>query len=225
MKISPYCWTKSLADHSVVSLRSHLPQLGVEPGTLGSEGRSLHALVNHLWEYKVCFQRCWTKCADTVRHLSSVSWLWTCGAGVSRRALSSLLGRKTEEDRHSTDRLAADSPRPLAFISNLCHLSSSLVRGWPRLQKQRRLLAIHWPSPSQLYWWQASSRTSWHHCRWTIRNTSCFAVSDRILVHSVGSNKQGCEESDQECQDEVKATLEYSSSLYGRRQSCWPGGR
>ena len=29
---------------------------------------------------------------------------------------------------------AANSPRRFAFISNLCHLSSRLVQGWPRLQ-------------------------------------------------------------------------------------------
>ena len=31
---------------------------------------------------------------------------------------------------------AADSPRPLAFISNLSFLSAGLVQGWPQLQRK-----------------------------------------------------------------------------------------
>ena len=97
----------------------------------------------------------------------------------------------------------------------------------PQLRPGSRLATVarHWPSPSQLFLWQASSRTSWHHCRWTVRSTEVSAVSDRILVHSVGSNKQGpwrwrfnfSKECDQECRDEVKAMLEYSSSPWFTR--------
>ena len=85
--------------------------IAIPPTSTWSRARNsgIPFTLNHLWEYKVCLQSCWTKCENTQKHLSSVSWLWTCGAGVSRRALSSVLGRKTEEDRHSTGRLRIGS--------------------------------------------------------------------------------------------------------------------
>ena len=90
-----------------------------------------------------------------------------------------------------------------------------------KVATQRRFLEILRPSPSQLCLWERSSNTSQR----TIRNASSSAVSGRILVHGVGSNKKnplGMEfqfrrGSDHECRDEAKAILGYSSSPWFTR--------
>ena len=63
-------------------------------------------------------------------------------------AVMAIVQRTREATRSSAfacELRAADSPRPLAFISNLCYLSSGLVRGWPRLHLKGDFLQYSGP--------------------------------------------------------------------------------
>ena len=109
---------------------------------------------------------------------------------------------------------AADSPPFLAFISNLCHLSSRLVQGWPRLELKGDLLFRHSCTCGQNH---RKHRGIAHRGQFATQVLPLFAVGfwSTVLEATSKTLRDGVliqKESDQECGDEAKAILEYSSS-------------
>ena len=174
-------------------------------------------------------------------------WLWTCGAEVSRYALSSMSRQKTggqqqhgpasiwqlaevmaivqrarEATRSSAftcEPWAADSPRPLAFISNLSFLSAGLVQGWPKLQLKGDFLQYSGPlclscacgNPHR------ELRGIDHRGRFATQVAPLFPVVfwSSVLEGTGKALRDGVSiqnRSDQENRDGAKAMSDYSSS-------------
>ena len=102
---------------------------------------------------------------------------------------------------------AADSPRPLAFISNLPFRSAGLVRGWPRLKLKGDFL-------------QYSGLVSTvHNGRFATHVAPLFSVDfwSTVLEATSKALRDGVSiqaKSDQEDRDGAKAMSDYSSSLW-----------
>ena len=85
---------------------------------------------------------------------------------------------------------AADSPRPLAFISNLSFLSSRLVQGWPQLRLKGDFLQYSGPLSRSCSCGKNQSGTSRLGSPRTIRHASLAGVCGQLLVSGVASNRQ-----------------------------------
>ena len=115
---------------------------------------------------------------------------------------------------------AADSPRPLAFISNLCHLSSCLVHGWPRLQRKGDFSQYSGPLRHSCTCGKQRRilRGIAHSGHFATRAPPLFLVGFWATVLEAASKTLGDgvsiqKESDQDCGDEAKAILEWVTRL------------
>ena len=215
MKICPFCWKKCQE-------------------LLGPRASSLALSSVTSREYKVCLRSCWTEA------LELCVWPWMCGAGFSRRALSSLSRQKTEEVSNNMCRLrfgslqklwrssnvlvkqlgaahsrascwSQISPRPLAFTSN--------VQGWPRLQLKHPSCNSSNPLRHSCTCGKNHRilRGIAHRRQFTTKVLPLFLIGfwSTVLEATSKTIRDGVsiqKECDQECGDEAKAILEYSSS-------------
>ena len=158
----------------MVSSRFPLSQLGVEPGTrdprasplrscqspLGIQGllpKLLDQVREHTeaLELSVMALDVWCRCllsrpfffvapedrgGQQEQHGPASIWQLAEVMAVVKRTRQA-----TRSSAFACELRAADSPRPLAFISNLSHLGSRLVQGWSRLQLKGEFLQYSRP--------------------------------------------------------------------------------
>ena len=112
---------------------------------------------------------------------------------------------------------AADSPRPLAFISNICHLGSGLVRGSPKLQPKgdfwQNVTAVRVVNFIVNFAASLPKDSSRHESLHCFQSSSGPHWADGVSIPK---------KSDQEYRDDLKAMLEFSSSHWFTRSSTSP---
>ena len=142
--VSPCCWKKSLVGRFVVSSQSRLPRLGVGPGTPGFQSLPRYGLEIHHWVSKVSLQSSWIRSKNTIRHSSSVLWLWTSGVKVYHCAHSSSLHQKTEVGRFTQDQHRFGSLQRLWRSPNV--LVKQFEAAHSRASYEPRILHVRSPS-------------------------------------------------------------------------------
>ena len=115
---------------------------------------------------------------------------------------------------------AAVCPRPLAFISNLCHLSPRLVQGWPRLQRKGDFLKYSGPLRHNCAC--GKDRRTLPRGQFATPVLPLFPVGfwSTVLEATRKTLRDGVsipKGSDHGCRDEAKAILGYSSSPWFTR--------
>ena len=143
-----------------------------------------------------------------------------------------IVQRTREATRSSTfacELRAADSPRPLAFISNLSFLSAGLVQGWPKLQLKGDFLQYSGPLSHNCACGKPHRELhgTVHRGRFATQVAPPFPVECWSLVLEATSKALGDgvsiqAKSDQEDRDGAKAMSDCSSSLWFTRLSVSP---
>ena len=114
---------------------------------------------------------------------------------------------------------AADSPRPLAFISNLSQLGSGVVQGWPWLRQKGKFLQYTGPLPHSCSCGKQHPKLlGVGQERKFARGVSPLCAVDfwtKVLVTASNTLRDGVkfpEESVQDSRGEEQTRLEYSGS-------------
>ena len=121
-----------------------LPRLGVGPGNPGFKGLPRYGLEIHHWVSKVSLQSSWIRSKNTIRHSSSVLWLWTSGVKVYHCAHSSSLHQKTEVGRFTQDQHRFGSLQRLWRSPNV--LVKQFEAAHSRASYEPRILHVRSPS-------------------------------------------------------------------------------
>ena len=230
--ISPFFWMKSLSVPSLVSSSFLLLRLGVEtrspPEAVGPKALELCVMALDLWCRSFPLPPFFVAPEDRggqQQHGPASIWQLAEVIAIVQRTRE-----VTRSSAFACELRAADSPRPLAFISNLSFLSSRLVQGWPQVRLKGDFLQCSGPLSRSCSCGKNHRvlRGLAHRGQFATQVLPVFPVScwaavlqatDKTLRDGVTSQK-GCF---QECGEGANEIHGYSSSPWVTNLSSSPG--